>query len=314
MRLGLGLSVQHPPEDPQATRFAEHLAQGRAARAAGFSHVWASQHYLSAPYTYFQPLPTLGRVAAESGDMALGTGVLLLPLHSPVDVAEQVATLDVITGGRFIFGVGLGYRDVENAALGVDPRARVGRLEEGLEVVERLWGGEPVSYQGKHFHLRDVRISLRPLQQPRPPIWLAANADVGVRRAARLGDAWLLNPHATLPTLERQQGLFRSTRRELGRPAATGTPLIKECYVAPDSSAAFAEAAAFLDAKYRAYRRWEQDKALPAGESFAGSFEELARDRFVLGDPVRVAEEIARYRERLGGTTLIFRIRWPGMA
>src|SRR5881296_4024563 len=313
MRLGLGLSVQHPPEEPQATRFADHLAQVRAARAAGFSHVWASQHYLSAPYTYFQPMPTLGRVAAESGEMTLGTGVLLLPLHAPVDVAEQVATLDVITGGRFIFGVGLGYRDVENAALGVDPRARVGRLEEGIEVLERLWSGEPVVYQGKHFQLRDVRISLRPLQQPRPPVWLAANADAGVRRAARLGDTWLMNPHATLPTLERQVALFRRTRTELGRPTAIETPLIKECYVAPESSAAFAEAAPFLDAKYRAYRRWEQDRALPARESFAGSFEELARDRFVLGDPVRVAEEIARYSERLGVTTMIFRLQWPGM-
>src|SRR3989449_1781216 len=212
--------------------------------------------------------------------MTLGTGCLLLPLHHPVEVAEQLATLDVITGGRFVFGVGLGYRDVENEAMGQDPKERVGRLVEGLEVIERLWSGEPVTYHGTHFRLRDVRISMRPLQHPRPPVWLAANSDGGVRRAARLGDAWLLNPHATLPTLERQVTLFRSTRRELGRPAATETPLIKECYVAPDSSAAFAEAAAFLDAKYRAYRRWEQDKALPAGESFAGSFEELARDRF----------------------------------
>ena len=194
MRLGLALSVQHPPEDPQATRFADHLAQVRAARAAGFAHVWASQHYLSAPFTYFQPLPTLARVAADAGDMTLGTSVLLLPLHAPVDVAEQVATLDVITGGRFVLGVGLGYRDVENAALGVDPRTRVGRLEEGLEVLERLWSGEPVSYHGKHFRMHNVRISLRPLQQPRPPIWLAANADAGVKRAACLGDAWLMNP------------------------------------------------------------------------------------------------------------------------
>src|SRR5213079_3078484 len=249
MRLGLGLSVQHPPEDPQATRFAEHLAQVRAARAAGFSHVWASQHYVAAPYTYFQPLPTLGRVAAEAGEMSLGTGVLLLPLHAPVDIAEQLATLDVITGGRFIFGVGLGYRDVENEAMGHDPKERVGRLVEGLEVIERLWNGEPVTYQGTHFRLRDVRISMRPLQRPRPPIWLAANSDAGVRRAARLGDAWLMNPHATLPTLERQQALFRATRRDLGRPAATETPLIKECYVAPEPSTAFAESAAFLDAK-----------------------------------------------------------------
>src|SRR5215468_3802513 len=258
MRLGLGLSVQHPPDDPQAARFAEHLAQVRAARAAGFSHVWASQHYLSAPYTYFQPFPTLGRVAAEAGDMSLGTGVLLLPLHAPVDVAEQVATLDVITGGRFIFGVGLGYRDVENAALGVDPRERVGRLEEGLQVLDRLWSGEPVSYQGKHFQLHDVRISLRPLQQPRPPIWLAANTDVGVRRAARLGDAWLMNPHTTLEALARQLELFRETRRAAGRPPAQETPLIKECCVAPTSAGAVASARPFLESKYGAYRRWEQ--------------------------------------------------------
>jgi alkanesulfonate monooxygenase SsuD/methylene tetrahydromethanopterin reductase-like flavin-dependent oxidoreductase (luciferase family) len=313
MRLGLALSVQHPPEDPQAARFADHLAQVRAARAAGFAHVWASQHYLSAPYTYFQPLPTLGRVAAEAGEMSLGTGVLLLPLLSPVDVAEQVATLDVISGGRFIFGVGLGYRDAENAALGVDPRARVGRLEEGLEIVERLWGGEPVSYQGTHFQLRDVRISLRPLQQPRPPIWLAANADAGVKRAARMADAWLMNPHTTLPTLERQLALFHDTRAALGRPGARAVPLIRECYVAPDAAAAFAEARPFLEGKYGAYRAWEQDKALPAGESFAHDFETLARDRFLIGDPVRVREEIARYQEHLGITDLVVRAQWPGM-
>ena len=313
MKFGIGLSVQHLPEDSQAARFQEHVEQVRLACAVGFTSVWASQHYLSAPFTYFQPIPTLGRIAADAPGMTLGTGCLLLPLHHPVEVAEQIATLDVITGGRFVFGVGLGYRDVENEAMGQDPKTRVARLVEGLQVIEQLWNGEPVSYEGEHFRLRDVRISLRPLQRPRPPVWLAANADAGVRRAARLGDAWLMNPHATLPTLERQQALFRATRRELGRPPALETPLIKECYVAPASSTAFAEAAPFLDAKYRAYRRWEQDKALPAGETFAGSFEELARERFVIGDPARVVEEIARYRERLGVTAMIFRLQWPGM-
>jgi len=154
---------------------------------------------------------------------------------------------------------------------------------------------------------------MRPMQSPRPPIWLAANGDAGVRRAARLGDAWLMNPHATLATLERQLELFRSTRRELGRPAALETPLIKECYVAPDAATASAEAAAFIGPKYRAYRSWEQDKALPPGETFDKSFGELARDRFIIGDPSRVVEEIARCRERLGVTTMIFRVQWPGM-
>ncbi|MGH7344689.1 MAG: LLM class flavin-dependent oxidoreductase, partial [Candidatus Rokuibacteriota bacterium] len=223
------------------------------------------------------------------------------------------ATLDVIADGRLVFGVGLGYRGVENRALGHDPKDRVGRLVEGLEAVERLWSGEPVDYEGRHFTLRAARISMRPMQSPRPPVWLAANSDAGVRRAARLGDAWLMNPHATLPTLERQLELFRHTRRELGRPPAIETPLIKECYVAPDAAAAFAEAAAYIGPKYSAYRRWEQDKALPPGESFDASFGQLARERFIIGDPARVVDEIARCRDRLGVTTMIFRVQWPGM-
>src|SRR3989449_10104140 len=165
--------------------------------------------------------------------MTLGTRVLLRPLHPPVEIAERLATLDVITDGHLIFGVGLGYRDVENVAMGHDPKERVGRLIEGLEIVERLWSGEPVAYEGRHFSLRGARISMRPLQNPRPPIWLAANGDAGVRRAARLGDAWLMNPHAKLATLERQLELFRAARRQLGRPAAIAAALIKECSAAP---------------------------------------------------------------------------------
>ena len=294
-------------------RFAEHVEQVRLARAVGFSSVWASQHYLSDPFTYFQPLPTLGRMAAEAEGMALGTGVLLLPLHQPVDFAEQLATLDVISGGRLIVGVGLGYRDAENAALGLDPRRRVGRFVEALQVVERLWSGEPVSHRGPHFTLNDVRISMPPVQRPRPPIWLAANTDPGVVRAARLGDAWLMNPHTTGAALQRQLTLFHDTRRAAGRPAAREVPLLRECCVAPTVAEALAAGGPFLDAKYGAYRSWEQDKALPDDDQWSARFDELARDRFLLGDPGRVREEVERYRAQLGITMLIVRVQWPGM-
>ena len=313
MNFGLALSVQHRPGDSQVARFLEHVEQVALARSAGFRSVWASQHYLAAPFSYFQPIPTLARVAAEATGMMLGTGVLVLPLHHPVELAEQLATLDVISGGRLVFGAGLGHRDAENRAMGHDPKDRVGRLVEGLEVIERLWSGEPVTYRGAHFQLDDVQISMRPVQQPRPPIWLAANADAGVRRAARLADAWLLNAHATLPTLERQLALFHAARRAAGRPPARETPLKRECYVAPDRVTALREAGPFLDAKYAAYRRWEQDKALPVGETFALDIEDLTRDRFLVGDPAGVQDEIERYRERLGVTTMIFRVQWPGM-
>src|SRR5207245_9343901 len=103
-------------------------------------------------------------------------------------------------------------------------------------------------------------------------------------------------------------------RAALGRPAPGEIPLIKECYVSPEAATAVAEAARFVAPKYQAYRRWEQDKALPAGESFDASFDQLARDRFLVGDPARIVDEVARYRERLGVTMMIFRRRCPGMA
>ncbi len=278
IKLGLGLSVQHPPGDSQAERFRDHVEQVRLARAVGFDLIFASQHYLSHPFTYFQPFPTLGRIAAEADGMTIGTGILLLPLHQPLDVAEQVATLDVISGGRFIFGVGLGYRDAETEAMNLNPKERVSRYVEALEVVERLWSGEPVTYEGRHFRLKDVRISL----------------------------------HSTLATIERQLALFRAERAIIKR-AMGEVPLIRECYLAPDAATAYAEAQPYLEPKYEAYRSWEQDKALPAGESFDRSFEVLARDRFLLGDPARVADELLRYRERLGITAVIVRAQWPGL-
>jgi alkanesulfonate monooxygenase SsuD/methylene tetrahydromethanopterin reductase-like flavin-dependent oxidoreductase (luciferase family) len=314
MKFGLQLSVQHHPEDSQPDRFREHVEQVRLARAVGFDSVWAGQHYLAEPFTYFQPVPTLARVAAEAEGMRLGTGVLLLPLHQPVEVAETLATLDVISGGRFVFGVGLGYRDAENQAMGLDPRQRVGRLVEGLALIERLWTGEPVSWKGSHFQLENVRISMPPVQRPRPPIWMAANADAGIKRAATLADAWLMNPHSTLATLERQLALFHRTRQALGRPRAAEIPVIKECLVAATRDGALAAARPFLESKYQAYQRWEQDKALPPGESFALDFEALARDRFLIGDPESVADEIRRLQARLGATATIFRVQWPGLA
>jgi alkanesulfonate monooxygenase SsuD/methylene tetrahydromethanopterin reductase-like flavin-dependent oxidoreductase (luciferase family) len=162
VKFGLALSVQHRPQDAQAARFREHLAQATLARSVGFSSIWASQHYLSAPFTYFQPVPMLARVAAEVDGLTLGTGVLVLPLYHPLEAAEQLATLDVICGGRLIAGVGLGYRDPEN-------------------------------------------------------------------------------------------------------------------------------------------------------ETFGLGIEELSRDRFIVGDPAEVRDEIARYRDRLGATMMIFRVQWPGL-
>ena len=124
MQFGLIVSKQHPPGASMIERFREHVDQVRAARDAGFDLIVMGQHYLSTPFQELQTMPSLARLAAEAGPMTIGTNLLLLPLHNPVDVAEQYATMDVIAGGRFILGVGLGYRSEEYEVFGVERRTQ----------------------------------------------------------------------------------------------------------------------------------------------------------------------------------------------
>ena len=314
MRFGLSLPMQHPIGDDLSQRFAELLEMVRLARQAGFHHVSASQHYLAAPFQYLQPLPVLARVAAEAGTMTLGTGIMLLALQHPVDVAESIATLDVICGGRLVFGVGLGYRDVEFDAFGIPRGQRLSRFLEVLEVVQRLWTEDSVTFHGRHFHLEDVRLTTRPLQKPRPPIVIAASNDHMVQRVARIGDAWTIAGHATLATLERQVALYRTALAAEGKPFPPPRfGLGKELYIARDMDTALREALPYLATKYEAYAAWGQDHVLPSGETFRLPIEQLRQDRFIVGDPAHCREQIALHRERLGLQQMGLRLHRPGL-
>ena len=224
MKIGLLLNTQFPPGESASKRLEGLLDQVRAARDNGLHSVWMSQHYLATPFQMLQQLPVLGRLAAEAGAMHIGTNVFLLPIHNPVYVAEQVATLDVISGGRFIFGVGLGYRPEEFNAFDVEMKVRVSRFVEVLEVARRLWTEPEVTHEGRHFRLDRAVLTLKPVQRPHPPVWIAASGDPAVERAARQGDAWLINPHASLPTLERQMALYRRTLAGRGPPIPERRP------------------------------------------------------------------------------------------
>jgi len=153
MKFGLSVPVQHPPGEPGAERLRELLEQVKLARDLGFDSISASQHYLPAPFQYFQPIPLLARIAAESGEMMLITNILLLPLYNPVDLAEQLATLDIIYDGRLVCGVGLGYGDVEYTFFGVERASRVSRMVVPIEM------GQSQFYQG-------VGTGLRPGPEP----------------------------------------------------------------------------------------------------------------------------------------------------
>jgi alkanesulfonate monooxygenase SsuD/methylene tetrahydromethanopterin reductase-like flavin-dependent oxidoreductase (luciferase family) len=314
MKFGVFVNVQQPRSDEPVRRFREAVEQARLAKEAGFDGLAAGHHYLSPPYQSLQSLPLLARLAGEAPGLDLCLSVLLLAMLNPVQVAEDVASLDIMSEGRVIFGVGIGYRDIEYEAFGMTARERVPRLLEALQLIKRLWSEEAVTFEGRFFRVHDATSTIRPVQAPHPPIWIAANADAAVARTARLGYSWLINPHAALPTIERQWQRYRQMLAEAGRPMPATRPMILELCVAPTREEAVATARPYLEAKYAAYAEWGQDKVLPGEESFRIDFADLARDRFVLGTPEEAIEQIEERVRRLDANYFIFRLGWPGMA
>ena len=203
------------------------------------------------------------------GRCACAPGILLLTLLNPVEVAENAATLDAITDGRFVLGLGLGYRQEENDAFGL-PEKRLRRVRaEARRRATRCSRARSVTAEGHGFRLHDQQLALRPTQTPRPPIWLAANNDNAVLRAARLADAWLLNPHTKLYELERQLGLYHAERERCGLPPAAEIPIIKELHVGSDDESAMRAVRPYLEDKYKAYVQWGQSEVLPRGRHAA---------------------------------------------
>ena len=314
MKIGLVVNSQHALDKDLVQALEEQYTLVRLARDGGWDSVITNMHYLNeGGNRHLQIIPLTARLQAEVGELTLGLGILLLNLHNPVYVAETVASLDVICRGNFIFGVGLGYRQVEFDAFRVPTGQRVKRFEECLALVRRLWTEEEVTYESETCKLDGVRMNIRPVQKPHPPIWIAANHDNAVRRAARLGDTWYINPHATLQTNARQLDLYREALEEIGKPFPRELPCRREIFCARDRETALELAGPYISEKYRLYAQWGQDKAMPEDESLAQPFEELLEQRFILGSPEECYEQLRPYWEELGVNHFIFRTHFIGM-
>ena len=314
MKVGLFITNQHTLDTDMVSALNDQITMVELARDRGWNSLFTGQHYLNEGNNkQLQAVPFLARLAAVSGEMTIGLGILLLNLHNPIYTAETIATLDVIARGNFIFGVGLGYRDVEFDAFNVPKNERIKRFENYLALIQRLWTEEEVSYEDATCRLSNVRMNIRPVQKPRPPIWIAANNDRAVKRAARLGDAWFVNPHSTIHTVRRQVMLYQAELKLAGKAAPRELPLAKEVYCAKDRQTALEMAGPYLLGKYRDYARWGQDKVMPDNEDFNRSLDELIEGRFILGSPQECYDQLTPYWEELGVNHLIIRTHWAGM-
>jgi alkanesulfonate monooxygenase SsuD/methylene tetrahydromethanopterin reductase-like flavin-dependent oxidoreductase (luciferase family) len=294
-------------------RFEEICAVARLAEELGFECITKGMHYGASALGDYQQIPFLARIMAEAPSCRLNAGVVLLSLHKPLDIAEQFATLDVMSNGKVILGVALGYRDLEFKAFGTTQGERVRRLEENLMAIRRLWTEERVSMKASHFELDDVTLGMRPVQKPHPPIWMGANADVAIRRAARLADCWYIPPHNRVDTVLRQLDVYRRELDLCGKPFPKELPMRREVFVANDRKQALRLCGPALERKYQAYVQWGQDKPMPEGDELNLALEELLKDRFLIGSPDEVADAILGIVRPTGVNHLIISTHWPGM-
>jgi len=270
----------------------------RKAERLGFDTVWLTEHHFAEDGYSPAIVPIAGAIAAVTERIRIGFNLLLLPLHHAVQLAENLATVDVISNGRLDVGLGQGYAVHEYAGYGIARSERLGRFLEGLDVIQGLWTNEVFSYDGKHYHVDAARLEPRPVQQPAPPISLGASSDKAVRRAGRRGFnlLGLANRHL--------QAAYEDARHQAGLTLDTAKVLqLHWVHVGATDDDAWNEAGASFQHLLTVYWHWAKAAADYEGAPFrlpeVPSVDKLRRGhtptmfRPVIGSADTVAEQLS---------------------
>jgi probable F420-dependent oxidoreductase len=224
--IALGISLPHRSPDPIEVAVVRQVAQ--RAETLGFRDLWVTENTLD-HVSCFDALTLLTYAAALTTTIRLGVSVLVLPAHSPIHVAHRVATLDYLSGGRAVLGLGLG-REHHYTAFQVPRARRVRRFREGVELMKALWTESKVSYQGQIFQLEDGTMGPKPVQKPHPPVWLGGGHPDALRRAATIADGWMGAGGSSNAAFAKSVPLVRAALEEGGRDVAA-FPISKRVFL-----------------------------------------------------------------------------------
>lgn len=301
-----------PAHGPQ--HLATAIEQVRQCKAYGFDSIWIEEHHAAGPY-WPTPFLAIAALAPHLDGLMIGTDILILPLHDPVEVAEQAAVIDQLTAGRFVLGVGLGDSPVEFAAFRVPANQRGARFEEQLLIIRALWRGETVSHRGRFYELKSVRLETEPKQVGGPPIWIGGWGPLQLSRAANIGNAWFPGPVGSMTEVNELLTRYDQLVLEKGEdPLSRSRPITRDVVIASDRAEAWELANQSVLHGYRD-TYLEGDHPLVgkgSGVAFA-DLQDMARDRLVIGNPQEVAAQIARCIVRLQANHVILRLKLPGV-
>jgi probable F420-dependent oxidoreductase len=291
--------------------YAEALEEVVRAEDLGFDSVWMEEHHSVVEHYWPSPLAVLAGFATRTSRMTLGTDIAVAPFHHPVRLAEDVAMLDVMSSGRAVLGVAIGYKPDEFALYGAALERRGARFEEQLAIIRGLWTQEALSFKGAHYTV-EGRLEPKPVQKPHPPIWIGGWGDITLRRAATLADNWIPGPTADLARLLRGKQQLLDNRAAAGRGPLAEWPLTRDVIIADTDAEARELAERHIMVSYR--REYAGGWKHPfIDAAIATDLDTVKRDRFLIGGPDQVIRDLKPFVEQYGMTHLICRLFFPGM-
>ncbi|WP_255166950.1 LLM class flavin-dependent oxidoreductase [Natrononativus amylolyticus] len=313
MQLGTGLfTCQRRPDDDRSMTeiYDEMLTLGRAIEDAGLDSAWVSEHHFAEDGYLSGTMPALGALAAETDEIELGTCIALAPLYDGVRLAEDAATVDLISGGRLTLGLAIGSNPREFDAFGVPREERVDRLADQVDLVRAAWSDGPLEYDAQ-FHDVSPDVSVTPKPDSEIPIMLGGAAKPAVRRAARTADAWCAPSSLSVGGLKKRVDDIRNVRDEEGLDGEFGIYVLQHGFVGDSREEAWEEMRdgyLYIQRRYAEIFSGEEVPELPEERK-----QEL-KEQAIFGTPEQVIEGLEPYREALGDDIhFIFRTYHPGI-
>ena len=305
MRFGIGMySTQRPPDSPYAhpQLYGDMVRQAVLAERAGLDSFWIAEHHFAPDGYAAAVIPVCAAVLGATRRLVAGTSVAIASFYNPIRLAEDAIALDLLSGGRFVLGLGTGYRPEEFAGMGIDPKTDEARLEEITEILELAFAGRPFAHRGRFYEVPELHVTPEPLTPGGPPLMLAGDGvvDRDAVRAAERGKRYMIDPSLPLDEVTRLVELYDGAYRG-SEPQEL--PLFNYGYVSDDSDP-WEEIRDGFTYLRQTYDRW-------AGRAVREVHRE--NHRLVLGNRDEVAREVLEYHRRFGDRLhFILRLNYPG--
>ncbi|MGR8949330.1 MAG: LLM class flavin-dependent oxidoreductase [Gammaproteobacteria bacterium] len=323
MKFGLLFTFQLPPEcgiqwnEP----YQDMLDCLPIAEDLGFESMFMATHHAKTDGLCPAPLIACAGAASVTKTMRIGTAVLLVPMYAPLRLAEDIAVLDNLSQGRFVFGVAPGYVAEEFAAHGIPREQRIGRFEESLDLMVTAWTNDEFEFNGKYFTVPKTVLTPKPMQKPYPPIWYGVSATKSLQRAAKRGCVQIMSPRHGVSELKAHYEPYEAAAAEVGFDIPE-RPIIRQVFVMPTAAEAEAIAAPAVNHLYREI----YGKASAAGDRVLRADDgsvitdhnqvgfENFKDRYIIGDPDFAIESIKRYQDAVDPSEMVCWMHMPGIS